>query len=40
MADEIGYVFTQMRDAETVPIEELRNEVARLKTLSDFYETK
>ena len=29
-----------MRDAENVPIEDLRNEVARLKGLADFYETK
>lgn len=40
MADEIGYIFTDMRDAENVPIEDLRNEVARLKGLADFYETK
>ena len=40
MAEEIGYVFTQMKDAETVPIQDLKNEVARLNGLADFYETK
>ena len=40
MTEEIGYAFTQMRDAETVPLEDLKNEVARLKGLADFYETK
>ena len=40
MAEEIQYKFTNMRDAETVPIEELRNEVAKLKSLTEFYDTK
>lgn len=40
MADEIKYKFTQMRDAETVPIDELRSEVARLKSITEFYDTK
>ena len=40
MADEILYKFTDMRDAENVPIEKLRDEVARLKALSVFFETK
>ena len=40
MTDEIKYKFTQMRDAETVPIENLRAEVARLKSLTEFYDTK
>lgn len=40
MAEEIQYKFTNMRNAETVPIEELRNEVAKLKSLTEFYDTK
>lgn len=40
MADEIGYVFTKMRDAENASLDDLRDEVARLKGLADFYETK
>lgn len=40
MNDEIEYRFTDMRDAETVPIEDLKREVARLQGLSVFYDTK
>ena len=40
MADSISYKFTQMKDAETVPLEQLKAEVERLKTLVGFYETK
>ena len=40
MADEIKYKFTKMTDAETVPIDKLRAEVARLKTLTEFYDTQ
>lgn len=40
MAETIGYKFTDMRDAETVSLDDLRKEIARLKNLVGFYETK
>lgn len=40
MAENIGYVFTKMRDAETVPLEDLKKEIARLRNLVGYYETK
>jgi hypothetical protein len=40
MAEPIKYVFTQMRDAETVPLDELRKEIKRMKNVINFYETK
>ena len=40
MAETIGYKFTDMRDAETVSLDDLRKEIAKLKNLVGFYETK
>ena len=37
---EIQYKFTKMRDAMTVPFEELKNEVSRMRSQVGFYETK
>ena len=40
MAKNIKFKFTQLQDPENAPLEQLRDEIQRLKTLVGFYETK